>query len=459
MSEEHRDKKPKPRILVVDDQADVRTALKLLLKSEGYETELADSPRALLSALEQGDFDALIMDLNYSRDTTSGAEGLEALSAVRALDSLLPVVVMTAWGSVDVAVEAMRRGAGDFVQKPWENARLLATLRTQVQLGRALHQEARLKEENRNLLSGVPSDFVARSADMQSVMDVLRKVGPSDACVLITGENGTGKNLAARLLHGFSSRSERSFVRLDLASLAESVLHSELFGHVKGAFTDAGEDRPGRFELADGGTLFLDEIANIPVQVQAKLLRFIESGEFERVGSSRTRRVDVRLVSATNANMADLVESGAFRRDLYYRLNTVEVRLPPLRSRRDDIEALARHFLSVHASRYRKSVTRLAPEALDALLDYGWPGNVRELDHVIERAVILADGPRIGQAELALRHAPAQTGLEDLSLEDVERLLIRKALDRSGGNVSRAAEALDLSRSALYRRMKKHGLP
>ncbi len=436
----------------------MRTALRLLLKGEGYETELAASPGALVALIEKNDFDAVLMDLNYARDTTSGREGLDLLARIREIDPALPVIVLTAWGSIELAVEAMRRGARDFVQKPWENARLMATLRTQIELGRALRQQARLSEENRTLRAGTPGELIARSGAMLAVVELLNRVGPSDACVLVTGENGTGKNLLARILHGLSLRSAGPFVTVDLASLAESVLESELFGHVKGAFTDAREDRLGRFELADDGTLFLDEIANVPLPAQAKLLRFLETGEFERVGSSRTRRMNVRLLAATNADLAQRVDSGLFRRDLFYRLNTVEVHLPPLRERREDIPLLAAHFLARHAGHYRKRVEGFAAGAMEALLAYSWPGNVRELDHAVERAVVLSLGSEILAADLRLTKAAGPLDLDSMSLEQVERLLIQKALERHGGNVTRAAQALDLSRSALYRRMSKHGL-
>ncbi len=447
-----------PKVLVADDQPDVRTALRLLLKGEGYETELAASPGALVALIEKNDFDAVLMDLNYARDTTSGREGLDLLARIREIDPALPVIVLTAWGSIELAVEAMRRGARDFVQKPWENARLMATLRTQIELGRALRQQARLSEENRTLRVGTPGELIARSGAMLAVVELLNRVGPSDACVLVTGENGTGKNLLARILHGLSLRSAGPFVTVDLASLAESVLESELFGHVKGAFTDAREDRLGRFELADDGTLFLDEIANVPLPAQAKLLRFLETGEFERVGSSRTRRMNVRLLAATNADLAQRVDAGLFRRDLFYRLNTVEVHLPPLRERREDIPLLAAHFLARHAGHYRKRVEGFAAGAMEALLAYSWPGNVRELDHAVERAVVLSLGSEILAADLRLTKAAGPLDLDSMSLEQVERLLIQKALERHGGNVTRAAQALDLSRSALYRRMSKHGL-
>jgi DNA-binding NtrC family response regulator len=446
------------RVLVADDQRDVLEALRLLLKGEGFAIETAASPPGVLAAVEKKDFDVVLIDLNYARDTTSGREGLDLLGRIQELDSTLPVVVMTAWGSVDIAVEAMRRGARDFVQKPWDNARLLVTLRTQIALGRALRQGQRLEAENRILrLDGQPS-MIAGSAAMKPVLEVIARVGPSDANVLITGENGSGKGMVARALHAASKRSARPLVTLNAGGISEGVFESELFGHVKGAFTDARSDRVGRFELADGGSLFLDEIANVPAGQQAKLLRVLETGEFERLGSSRTRKVDVRILSASNADLHAEVAAGRFRQDLFFRLNTIEIRVPPLRERREDIPSLARHFLASHAARYRKDVRGFEPSALQALLDHSWPGNVRELDHAIERAVLMAQGESIRAGDLALRRATdGSARLEDMSLEEVESLLVQKAMSRYEGNVSAAAKALGLSRSALYRRLEKHG--
>jgi DNA-binding NtrC family response regulator len=448
-----------PRVLVADDDADVLAAIRLLLKGEGFEVETAASPAQALAALESRDFDAALLDLNYARDTTSGREGLELVEQLRALDPTLPVVVMTAWGSVDGAVAAVRRGARDYVQKPWDNARLLQTLLTQVELGRALRVGQRLEHENRLLRRSGSPEMIAESPAMRPVLELLARVGPSDANVLVTGEHGTGKELVARILHASSPRAARALVTVNVGGLAEGVFESELFGHVKGAFTGANADRVGRFDLADGGTLFLDEIANVPLAQQAKLLRVLQTGEFERVGSSRTRAVSVRLVSATNADLHAEAAAGRFREDLRFRINTVEIRLPALRERREDIPALAAHFLRRHAQRYRRPVESLDPEALRVLLAHPWPGNVRELDHVLERAVLMAHGHVLEAADLGLRapaHGPAV--LEQMTLDEVERVLIQKALARHGGSVSDAAKTLGLSRSALYRRLERHGL-
>jgi DNA-binding NtrC family response regulator len=447
------------RILVADDQRDVIEALRLLLKREGYDIAASSSPAAVLDALYGGDFDAVLMDLNYARDTTSGEEGLDLLSRIHMLDSTLPVIVMTAWGSVDLAVEAMRRGARDFVQKPWENARLVAVLRTQVELGRALRSRQRLEAENRLLTAENRPPFIAESEVMQPVLQIIAQVAPSDANVLVTGEHGSGKEVVARTLHALSTRASRPLITVNTGALSQGVFESELFGHVKGAFTDAKADRAGRFELADGGTLFLDEIANVPLAQQAKLLRVLESGEMERVGSSRTRRVDVRVISATNADLNAETKAGRFRQDLLFRLNTVEVHLPPLRDRRRDIPLLAEHFLRRYCERYRKALTGFDPAAMQLMLEYVWPGNVRELDHAIERAVLLATGQMVRSSDLGLRFdTDRQQRFDELSLEQVEEMLVRKAMDRFGGNISQAAEALGLSRSALYRRLQKYGI-
>ena len=447
------------RILIADDQADVLEALRLLLKGEGFGIESANSPAGIMAALETSDFDVVLMDLNYTRDTTSGQEGLDLLSRIHSNDPSTTVVVMTAWGSVDLAVEAMRRGARDFVQKPWDNARLLAILRTQVELSNALKRGQRLEAENRLLRTDGGPTLIAESPAMQPVMQLISRVGPSDANVLITGEAGTGKEVVARTLHAVSLRASRPMVTVNAGGLAEGIFESELFGHVRGAFTDAKMDRVGRFELADTGTLFLDEIANVPLNLQAKLLRALEIGEIERVGSSKTKRVDVRVISATNARLPEEVGAGRFREDLLFRLNTVEIHLPALRERREDISALASHFLGVHARRYRKDLRGFDQTAMQSLLDNPWQGNVRELNHVIERAVLLAQDTVIRSSDLALRSGPqGSPKLDDMSLEEVEAFLIKKALARYNGNVSHAANGLGLSRSALYRRLQRYGL-
>jgi DNA-binding NtrC family response regulator len=449
----------KPRALIADDLREVRESLRLLLKAEGYDTETAASPAEVIPAVTTREFDVVLMDLNYTRDTTSGQEGLDLLARIRSIDESLPVVVMTAWASVNLAVEAMRQGARDFVEKPWENNRLLAILRTQVDLGRALRRGKHLEAENELLRADGQPILIATSSEMRPVLELVERVGPSEANVLITGENGTGKGVVARALHTVSARAAQPLVTVNTGGFAESIFESELFGHVRGAFTDAKADRVGRFELADRGTLFLDEIANISLPQQAKLLRVLETGEFERVGSSKTRTADVRIISATNADLRDEVAQGRFRQDLLFRLNTVEIHLPPLRQRRSDVAPLAEHFLRMHSQRYRKELIGFEDTAIELLLSHPWPGNVRELDHAIERAVLMATGERLRARDLGLQSpAPTPGSLEEMPLEDVERVLIQKALARYSGNVSQAAHALGLSRSALYRRLEKHGL-
>ncbi len=446
------------RILVADDQPDVLEALRLLLKAEGYQIETAKSPAAVLKAIEVRDFSLAIIDLNYARDTTSGAEGLDLLSKLQAADSTLPVVVMTAWASVEIAVEAMRRGAKDFITKPWDNPRLLSIVKNQIEFAGAVRAYRRLEQENQILRGKGGPTMIAQSQAMRPVLEIISRVGPSDANVLITGENGTGKGVVAQALHAVSVRAGKAFISVNMGGLPEGVFESELFGHVRGAFTDAKADRAGRFELADGGTLFMDEIGNIPMSQQAKILRTLETGEFDRVGSSRTYRANVRLISATNSDLPTEVASGRFRQDLLFRLNTIHIHLPPLRERREDIGLLAQHFLKQHVQRYRKPITGFDESALEAMRGYAWPGNVRELDHSVERGVLMAQSKLIRAPDLGLNAGQSAPRLEDMSLEEVESFLIKKTLARCDGNARKAAEELGLSRSAFYRRLERYGL-
>jgi DNA-binding NtrC family response regulator len=447
-----------PRILIADDQQDVLEALRLLLKGEGLEADTVTSPARVVESMETREYDLVLIDMNYTRDTTSGQEGLDLLARIQALDGTLPVVVMTAWGSVEGAVEAMRRGAKDYIEKPWEDGRMLATVGTQVELGRALRKSQRLEVENRRLRRDGLPDLIAGSKVMQPVLQLMERVAPSDANVLIVGEHGTGKEVVARWLHAASERSSNTLVTVNAGGLSEGVFESEVFGHVRGAFTDAKTDRVGCFELADGGTLFMDEIANVGLKEQAKLLRVMETGELQRVGSSKMRRVDVRIFTATNADVGKEIAAGNFREDLLYRLNTVEIRIPPLRDRREDIQALAAHYLGALTKRYRRTLG-FDRSALQALAAHSWPGNVRELAHVIERSILMAQGNAITAADLGLRErSEGGSSLENMTIDDAERHLIRKALERCGGNVSDAADALGLSRSALYRRLQRHGI-
>ena len=448
----------KPRVLVADDQADVVEALRLLLEPEGIALESVSGPEEAMERVRESRVDAALIDLNYTRDTTSGREGLDLLARLLDLDSTVPVVVMTAWGSVDSAVEAMRRGARDYIEKPWDNDRLVDTLRTQIRLGHALRRSRALERggEERPARAGLPR-LIARSGAMKPVLRIIERVAPSAANVLITGEHGTGKEVVARHLHAASARRDASLVTVNMGGLSEGVFESELFGHVKGAFTDAKSDRIGYFELADGGTLFLDEIANTSARVQAKLLRVLERGDFRRVGSSRVRHVDVRVLSATNADLDAAVARGDFREDLLYRLNTVEVAVPPLRDRLDDLPLLAAHFLTAETERYGRPGMKLSAEASRALLDHPWPGNVRELANAVERAVLMSEGLEIGAADLCLRSPPGRPlPWDSLKLSEVERMVIERAMDLHDGNVSRAAKRLGLSRSALYRRLERY---
>jgi len=417
------------------------------------------SPQLLLEALSQSEYDVLLMDLNYTRDTTSGREGLELLASIKEIDAHLPVIVMTAWGNIDLAVESIKRGARDFIQKPWDNERMTTMVRVYAELRQALRRARQLEMENHALRGEGMPIFVAGSPSMQPVLELITQVGPSDANVLITGEHGTGKEIVAKLLHAASPRSRMPLITVNAGGLPEGTFESEMFGHVKGAFTDARSDRVGRFELAHGGTLFLDEIANVPIRQQAKLLRVLEAGELERVGSSQTRGVNVRVLCATNADLRAESQAGNFREDLLFRINTVEIHLPPLRERREDIPGLAAHFLNRNKARYRRSVKGFSPSAMQQMMQYGWPGNVRELEHTVERALLLCRDEEIQPAHLTVT-STRNTALsfEGMSIDEVEAVLIRKVLRRCDGNISHAAEALGISRAALYRRMEKYGL-
>ncbi len=433
--------------------------MELLLAPQGIDVDTARSPQLVMEALGQRDYDVLLIDLNYTRDTTSGREGLDLLARIQEYDPRLPVIVMTAWGNIDLAVESIKRGARDFVQKPWENDRLVTQVRVHAELHQALRRARQLELENRLLRADGLPEFIAAAPAMQPVLELIAQVGPSDANVLITGEHGTGKEIVARLLHAASPRSRMALVTVNAGGLPEGTFESEIFGHVKGAFTDARTDRVGRFELADGGTLFLDEIANVSLRQQAKLLRVLETGELERVGSSQTRRVDVRVLCATNALLHEEMKAGNFREDLLFRINTVEINLPALRDRREDIPLLALHFLNRSRTRYRKQVSGFSPASMQQMMQYAWPGNVRELEHMVERAVLLCRGEEIEPADFAITAARQAAPLFDnMSIDEVEALLIRKMLRRCDGNISQAAEALGLSRAALYRRIEKYGL-
>ena len=449
-----------PTILIADDQADVREALRLLLKAEGIASMGVADPAAALAEVRRREFACALIDGNYSRDTTSGEEGLALLDALRQTVPELPVVMMTAWGNVPLTVAAMRRGAADFVEKPWDNARLVSVLRAQIALADGARRQRRLEAENALLRGEAGEEFIAESPAMRRVLALIERIAPSDANVLVLGENGTGKGVVAQRLHQRSPRAARSLVKVNMGGIAESVFESEMFGHVRGAYTDAKSERIGRFELADGGTLFLDEVGNVPAAQQPKLLRVLEDGEFERLGSSRTQQTDVRLVSATNADLQAEVAAGRFRKDLLYRLNTLEVRLPPLRERAEDILPLARSFLARNAQRHGRDGLRLAPSAERALAAWRWPGNVRELQHLMERAALLAEHDEVGAAVLGIGDAapPPAADLDGMTLEQAEAHLVQRALARHDGNLQRAADALGITRQSLYRRLDKHDL-
>ncbi|MBV8641095.1 MAG: sigma-54-dependent Fis family transcriptional regulator [Verrucomicrobia bacterium] len=452
---------PVPRVLIADDQSEVLRALSFICSAEGYQAITVNSPAAVLAKLGKEDFDVVLIDLNYHQDNASGEEGLALLKQIRAIDSSIPVVVMTAFASIQLAVEAVRLGAQDFLQKPWENERLLSILRTQIALRDALRVKERLEAENSTLRSSQTplAGFVAKSSAMQQVREIIEQVAPSDANVLITGENGVGKGVAVRMLQQLSLRSAQPLITVNMGGLPEGVFESEMFGHVKGAFTDARADRAGRFELADNGTLFLDEIANLTATQQAKLLRVLETGEFERVGSSKTRRADVRILTATNADLRKEIEAGRFREDLYFRLNTIQIHLPALRERVEDIPVLAGEFLTELMQRYRRKIQGFHADAIAALRAYPWPGNVRELRHVIERAVLLARSNLVQASDLGIQGSPPKAPqLEQMDLDSAEVFLINRALARHNGNALLAAKDLGLSRSAFYRRLQKHGI-
>ncbi|HVT46239.1 MAG TPA: sigma-54 dependent transcriptional regulator [Vicinamibacterales bacterium] len=447
---------PLGRVLVADDQVNILDALELLLGGEGYDVAVATSPADVLAEVERSDVDVALIDLNYTRDTTSGQEGLDLLDRLHTIDPTLPVLVMTGWSSVAGAVEAMRRGARDYIEKPWDDDKLVAAVQTQLELRRALRRTRRLQEENARLHRRDLPAFIAEAPSMQAVRETVDRVAASDASVLITGEHGTGKEVVASLLHRLSSRAARPLVTMNAGGLSEGVAESELFGHVKGAFTDARTDRIGCFELADEGTLFLDEIANMPSRLQPKLLRVLQTGEVQRVGSSRVTYVNVRVLSATNADLAAEIATGRFRDDLFYRLNTVVIHLPPLRERQEDIAPLARFYLERFSEKYRRTFAGFDKSARQALESHLWPGNVRELGHAIERAVLMARTSEITAADLGLQVAASTS--DDLTLEQAEKVFIQKVLARHAGDVRKAAEQLGMSRSALYRRLQQFGL-
>lgn len=443
-------------ILIADDQTHILDALSLLLETEGFVVQTAQSPSEVLNHLKREPFDLLLTDMNFTQDTTSGKEGLGLVKQVRELDSLIPIVVMTAWASIELSVEAMRLGANDFIEKPWKNQRLLSLLKNQLGLLAEKRSNRRLAalatNENRE------EELIFSSSAMQTVIALIERTAASDANILLTGESGVGKSLIAGIIHRSSQRCDKPFVSVNMGALTDTLFASELFGHIKGAFTDAKSNRIGRFEMAETGTLFLDEIANIPKELQAKLLRVLESGEFEPIGASRTQQADVRIVSASNVDFDEEIEAGNFRQDLLYRLNTITIEIPPLRQRQDDILPLTEHFLQLFKRKYRLENVALSQQASAILSGYHWPGNVRELAHCIERAVLVCSDNLVQPSDLGLAQHQQKTDLEMLTLAEAEKMLIEKALQRHQQNVANAAIALGVSRSALYRRMEKYHL-
>lgn len=450
-------------ILIADDDENIQMTLRLLLKKEGYSVEVASTPGEIIAALNRRLYSLLLMDLNFQRDTTSGAEGLSLISQVRAIDPDVPIVVMTGWGSIELAVETIRKGASDFIEKPWKNARLASVVNNLVELHQGRKTNARLREENTELRKAqTQSNWIAASPAMEQIMDVIEHVAEADINILLTGENGTGKSQLASMIHARSLRRKQPFITVNMSAIPDGLFESELYGHIKGAFTDARADRIGRFEIAEGGTLFMDEIGNLPLSQQTKLLHVLETGQFEKLGSSQTRVADVRIITATNADLPAMIAEGGFRQDLLYRLKGIEIRLPPLRERKVEILFLAETYLRRHAAKYGRTVSGFTDRAQAALHDYSWPGNLRELDHVVERATLLARGRYVEVTDLGLQQSSvpsisATERWEDMTLEDAEKQLLQIALRKCTGNVAAAAKALGISRSAFYRRLEKHG--
>lgn len=443
-----------PHILIADDQKHILETLSILLEGEGFRVTAVTELDEILSCCQSNEYDLALLDMNYTQDTTSGKEGLRLLKKIRELDEALPIVLMTAWASIELGVDAIKAGANDFVEKPWKANRLLSVIKNQLSLAQARKANLRL-----SAFVSEPEpipDLIVKSSAMQPVIELIKRTAISDANILLTGESGVGKSHIAKSIHKLSSRNKKPLVKVNMGAVAESLFESELFGHTKGAYTDAKESRIGRFEMADGGTLFLDEIANIPKSLQAKLLHVLESGEFEPLGSSKTRHVNVRIISASNVDFDDEIGKGNFRQDLFYRLNTITIEIPPLRERKEDIPLLAQYFLDILRRKYRKSQLRIHEDAMQALVNFPWHGNVRELEHTLERAVLMANEEEIGVDELGLKKSSRVGDLQDMTLEQAEILLINNALSKYEGNVLASADALGVSRAALYRRLEKY---
>ena len=442
-------------ILVIDDRSDIRLSLALLLEDNEHEVLEADSPQIAQVILKQEAVDVIVLDMNFTMDTTSGEEGLKFLQWLSATQNKVPVVAMTAWSNTELVVQAMKAGASDFIEKPWRNKQMLHAIEQQLSIQSLQHENEKYKQLIRSSSEG---HYQWQSPAMTSLLSKIASVADTDVSVLFTGENGTGKSEFARYLHQQSSRSQETFVSVNMGAITESLFESELFGHKKGAFTDAKSDRIGRFELAKKGSLFLDEISNIPVSQQNKLLRVLESGEFEAVGSNKTLKADVRIISATNADLEKAINDQSFRQDLYFRLNTIELKIPPLRERQDDLMPLAEYFIQLFAQRYHRDVSGLSESAEAAIKHYHWPGNVREMSHLIERAVLLTGETMIDADDLHITQTQVNADLPMMTLEQAEIKLLKQALGRTDQHVAKAAKLVGLTKSSMYRRLEKYGL-
>ena len=447
---------------MIDDDEDVLLAAKMLLKKSNHQVIIEKNPNKIPFLLNNDSYDVILLDMNFSKDTTSGKEGFEWLKQIKERDPNAVVIMITAFGDVEMAVRALKEGATDFILKPWQNEKLVATISTAIKLKKSYNEVDKLRKAKQMLEEQISQpfrDIIGQSDALKDVFNLIDKVAKTDANVLILGENGTGKELVARAIHQKSMRKDASFVAVDMGAITETLFESELFGHKKGSFTDAREDRPGRFELANGGTLFLDEIGNLSMSLQSKLLSALQSRKITRVGSNQAIEVDIRLICATNMPLHQMVNEGKFRQDLLYRINTVEITIPPLCDRVDDIPMLANHFLNYYSKKYRKDVLSISPEAMNKLKKYPWPGNVRELQHSIERALIMADSATLQESDFLFnRKGVNETASDTLNLDEVEKAAVAKAIQLHNGNISKAAEELGLTRASLYRRMEKYGL-
>lgn len=453
------------KILVADDDVNIIASLKYILSEENIDIIAMTKPEAVLENLQSTSVDLALIDMNFQQDTTSGAEGLKLVEEIRKLDDKLPIIVMTGWATIDIAVDAMRAGAKDFIQKPWNNERVISAINTQIKLAKIDKRLQGLSQENKLLSSqSFPASkekIIAESPAMRQLLNTIDDLAKSDMSILLTGDNGTGKSMLASYVHKLSPRMDNSFVPVNMGAIPESLFESEMFGHVKGAFTDAKEHRVGRFEMAEQGTLFLDELANIPLIQQAKLLKVLEEKKFEIVGSSRSQTADVRIISATNSDLSKAISEQTFRQDLYYRLNTIQLRVPSLHERIEDIEPLAKHFLQLYAVKYKLPLPDLSSDAINKLQQYRWPGNIRELSHLMEKLLFICKKASISGRDILLEETESKTqSIEnhELSMDDIEQHTLIKRLKYYNGNATETAKSLGLSRSGFYRRMSKYGL-